>query len=314
MTSKGPKIKYSKLDINQQLAIYDPPTTSAQDIIFSRSNDTSTDLSYPNDRYISLKNLGDGSASLIYQGYDKQEHKKVIIKKINKKEYWRKELEILQKLSTSNSGKILKYVDFYESQRYSYIITEFYEGFDLFEHIDINVPYSLVKGLNLCLEMAKCVKECHDNNIIHLDIKCENYMVKSNKLFGEDNKPNIVLIDFGHSEIIPKGESIEKLRRGYCYGTSYYTCPEGYYEKINSSKSDIWSLGICLTLILTGDYPYVGKKNRYYKNSLLNNISLTHEFEDDIMSLIKDSLNSIPYKRPTIDEFIKRIENILNLR
>jgi serine/threonine protein kinase len=307
------KGKYAKANINQQLLIHDPPTTSAQDIICTRTNDTSTDLLYPSTRYISVKNLGDGSASLIFEGYDNQEKKKIIIKKISKKDQWRKELDVLQKLSKSESGRLLKYIDYYESQRCSYIVTEFYEGFDLFEHIDLNVPYPTKKALILCLEMARCIKECHDNNILHLDIKCENYMVKSDKLF-EEGKPNIVLIDFGHSEIVPKGEQIEKLRKGYSYGTSYYTCPEGYFERIHSSKSDIWSLGVCLSLLLTGDYPYIGKKDDYYRNSVMDNISLTNNDLDPVLfKLLTDSLNSIPFKRPTIDEFISRIIKILQI-
>jgi len=308
------KGRYSKAVINKQLLIHDPPTTSAQDVICIRTNDTSSDLLYPSDRYVSNKNLGDGSASLIFEGFDNQDNKKVIIKKISKREYWRKELEVLKKLSNSTSGRLLKYLDFFESQRYSYIVTEFYIGSDLFEHIDINVPYSVKKALNLALEMAKCIKECHDNNIIHLDIKCENYMVKSPHLFDKLSLvPNIVLIDFGHAEIIPKNESIEKLRKGYSYGTSYYTCPEGYFERINSSKSDIWSLAVCLSLLLTGDYPYVGRKNEYYKNCVTDNIALGKtELDPKIVQLFTDSLNSIPFKRPSINQFITRIEQILN--
>jgi len=306
------KGRYTKANVNQKLLIHDPPTTSVQDTLCIRTNDTSSDVSYPSSRYLSTKNLGDGSASTIFEGYDLQDKKKVIIKKISKREYWRKELEVLKKLSDSTSGRLLKYLNFFESQRCSYIVTEFYVGFDLFEHIDLNVPYSTRKALLLGLEMAKCVKECHDINVIHLDIKCENYMVKSERLFDADRDiPNIVLIDFGHAEIIPEGESIEKLRKGYSYGTSYYTCPEGHYEKIHSSKSDTWSLAICLCLLLTGDYPYTGKKDEYYKNSVIDNVSLTQDMSTKVSDLLVDSLNSIPFKRPTIDTFIKRITDIL---
>lgn len=308
--SKQFRGRYAKANVNQQLLIHDTPTTSAQDIICTRTNDTSSDILYPSDRYISVKNLGDGSASSIFEGYDTKDNKKVIIKKISKRDLWRNELEILTKLVNSTSERLLKYLDFFESQRYSYIITEFYKGFDLFEHIDLNVPYSPLKALLLTLEMAKCIKECHDNNILHLDIKCENYMVKSDKLFT-DNKPNIVLIDFGHAEIIPPNEPIEKLRKGRSYGTSLYTCPEGHFEKIFSSKSDVWSLAVCLTLLITGDYPYVGRTNNYYKNSVIDNISLTKILEPQIVHLLVESLNSIPFKRPSIDLFIKKIIKIL---
>jgi serine/threonine protein kinase len=303
------KGRYAKTNINKQLLIHDSPTTSVQDVICTRTNDTSSDISYPSIRYTSIKNLDDGSASTIFEGFDNQKKCKVIIKKISKKECWRTELEVLKKLSENNSERLLKYLDFFESQRCSYIITEFYEGSDLFEHIDLNVPYSEKKGLLLCLEMAKCIKECHDNNIIHLDIKCENYMVKSDKLF-EEHRPNIVLIDFGHAEIIPKDIPIEKLRKGYSYGTKYYTCPEGYIEKIHSSKSDIWSLMICLSTLLTGDFPFLGRGDEYYRNSITDKISLTKKINPKIEKVIVDGLSSIPNKRPNIDEIIFSLSNI----
>jgi serine/threonine protein kinase len=238
----------------------------------------------------------------------------VIIKKISKQECWRKELEVLKLLSEKNTSKLLKYIDYFESQRFSYIITEFYDGLDLFEHIDINVPYSEKKAVDLILEMAKCIKECHDNNILHLDIKCENYMVKSKNLFVNGN-PNIVLIDFGHAEIIPTDESIEQIKKGKRYGTNYYVCPEGYYYYIHSSKSDIWSLGVCFTLLLTGDFPYVGKKNDFYKNVANNKTTFTKEIKNPILyKLITDSLDNMPLNRPNIDSFISILESQTKLQ
>lgn len=315
----GIKGKYSKNDYEGgNLMIHDAPTTSAQMIICSRTNDTSTDVKYPSERYTSTKNLGDGSASLIFEGYDHVENKKVIIKKISKREYWRKELDILRKISNNTSGKLLKFVDFFESTRYSYIVTEFYTGFDLFEHIDLNVPYPEKKGLALILEMAKCIKECHDNNILHLDIKYENFMVRSDKLFGRsingkggEGDVGIVLIDFGHAESIPEGESIEKLRRGFSYGTNYYICPEGNYEKIHSSKSDIWSLGVCLSLALTGDYPFTGNDDDYYRNCLIENVSLSKYIGPKLVGLLKACLSYYPFDRPNIDTFIYNVEYIM---
>lgn len=286
-----------------------PPSTSAQDTINIRMNDCSTDTNYPNKRYTSTTSLGEGSASVIYKGIDTHTNKDIIIKKISKKEYWKKELEVLKKLSMNKSGLVLRYLDFYESSIYSYIITEYHSGFDLFEHIDLNVPYPADKALLLTLYMAKCIKECHDSGILHLDIKCENYMVKSETLF-KDKKPDIILIDFGHSEIIDS--NIHKIRYGFNYGTICYTCPEGYYEYAYSSKSDIWSLGICMTLLLTGNYPFHGTEKEYYESSIMDNIKISKKIHNDkIVDLISDSLNSNPHKRPNIDEFIARVESLI---
>jgi serine/threonine protein kinase len=306
------KGRYAKASLSTKLSIWDRPTTSAQDIITNRTNDTSNDLKYPSERYKSVKTIGDGSASWIYEGLDTTNNKKVIIKKISKREIWTKELEILKKLTSDQKeepAKILRYLDYYESYRFSYIITEFYEGRDLFEHIDLNVPYSLRKGLLIGLEMAKCVKVCHDNNVVHLDIKCENYMVRNRELFV-DGKPDIILIDFGHADLIV-GEPIDKLKRAYTYGTKYYICPEGYYEKISSSKSDIWSLAVCLSLLITGQYPFNATGNGYYDNAMRDDVQLYKSLPDSVVLFLKNSLDSIPFKRPCINDYIESLEIIL---
>jgi serine/threonine protein kinase len=307
---KKVKGMYKKSEIEKPHLFYDNPSTSSQDIICNRVTDTSKDVRYPNDRYVFSKNIGDGSASTIYIGFDNLQNKKVIIKKIKKNEYWRKELEVLKLIKDKTSDKILKLVDFYETQKRAYIITEYYTGFDLFEHIDINSPYPEKKGLILIREMAKCIKECHDNGIIHLDIKCENYMVNTTQLFDNDKLTGkIVLIDFGHAEYIP--EDIHKIREGYSYGTVYYLCPEGFYENFYSSKSDIWSLGICMSLILTGDYPFLGSEKSYYNNSLFPKIYLSKKISEKSEKLLHSSLNPDSKERPNIDEFISCIDRIL---
>lgn len=308
-----PKGKYKKQECNERQSFYDPPTTSSQDMIGLRTNSTSDDTCYPNSRFTFTKKLDDGSASVIFQGFDKVFNKAVIIKRISKKDEWRKELLILKEFSESNSERILKYIDYYESQRNSYIVTDFYFGDDLFEHIDINVPYNEKMGFTLFLEMIKGVKECHDKNIVHLDIKCENYMVKTPNLFENDGsikQGSVILIDFGHAEKIKLEESIEKLRVGYNYGTSLYLCPEGL-KKVFSSKSDIWSLGICLSMLLTGDFPFYGDEDEYYWNSLNSGIQLEKEISKEANLILKMCLDPDPIKRPSINQLISIVVRFL---
>lgn len=215
---------------------------------------------HPDVKYKFIKKMGDGSASKIYISENKETGDKVIIKCINKKEEWRSEYNILKCLKELNSSKILKLLDLYETYRFVYIVTEFYNGKDLFDHIDLNVPYPENFGKLMIIEMAKCIKKCHENDIAHLDIKCENYMVKC-----MTPVPEFILIDFGHAEKIS-----DEIKKGYSkYGTSFYLCPEGY-DKIYSKKSDIWSLGVCTHLILSGDYPFDGHSSEYFRSGCLN--------------------------------------------
>lgn len=308
--------KYSKM--NEPISFYDPPTTSCQDMVGLRTNDTSTDTGYPNKKYKFIRKLDDGSASTIHLGQNVDTGEKVIIKVISKRDEWRKELSILKEMASSNTGRILKYIDYFESQRNSYIVTEFCPGNDLFEHIDINVPYTEKESYMLLLEMCKCIKECHDKGIVHLDIKCENFMVRKDHLFSKENTDsgnaanlflktgNVVLIDFGHAEK-NKVEEIRKLKIGFRYGTTFYLCPEGY-EKVYSSASDIWSLGICLSLLLTSDYPFYGDEKEFMWNALQHNISLSREISERSKIILDLTLQADPDKRPDIDQLISMLE------
>lgn len=294
------KPHYNKQDINEILKFYDPPTTSSQDIIGQRTYCISKNNQ--NNKYIFEKKLNDGSSCVIHLGKNKDNNEKVVIKEISKRHNWRKELNILKKLSESETGRILKYIDYFETHMNSYIVTKYYEGYDLFEHIDINVPYPEKEAYELFNEMCQCIKECHDNNIVHLDIKCENYMVKKENLFPI-KQGNLILIDFGHSEKIKENTDIDDIQIGSEHGTKYYLSPEGY-DKVYSSKSDIWSLGICFCLLITGDYPYSGSEREYMWNAINSNIKLRGNISKRSKMIIELCLKPDPRERPTINQLI----------
>lgn len=246
-----------------------------------------TNFKHPGIKYDFLKKLGDGSASKIYTATVKEDSEIFIVKRINKNEEWRQELSILKSFS---NPKILEFKDFYETGRFVYIVTKFYNGKDLFDHIDINVPYPENYSKLLIKEMGKCIKICHDTGVAHLDIKCENYMV--NQMLPV---PKLVLIDFGHAEKI----ETDVIKKGYSkYGTSFYLCPEGY-EKMYSTKSDIWSLGVCAHLILSGDYPFHGYRCRE------GDIILDKKLTQDSINFLLKCLAFNPEDRFTIDEFME---------
>lgn len=263
----------------------------------SRFNSVRPYINYghPCPAYKFSKKIGDGSASKIYK-CKKETGESCIIKVIHKSEEWKAELTILKTIKTSD--RVLGLIDHFISDRFVYIVTQFYEGFDLFDHIDLNVPLGESYSLQLLREMAICVKECHDQNIAHLDIKCENFMVRTM------NPPSLVLIDFGHAEYIDR----KQIKQGYSkYGTCFYLCPEGY-SNYYSSKSDIWSLGICLYLFITGDYPFYGDDDEYENNVVNQNIKIDHEkLSPVVLNILNSCLHYNPKERITIEQLLELI-------
>ena len=114
--------------------------------------------------------------------------------------------------------------------------------------------------------------------------------------------PQLVLIDFGHAEFVDK----KQIKEGYSkYGTCFYLCPEGYLNYY-SSKSDIWSLGICLYLFITGDYPFYGDDEEYEQNVVNKNIKLDiDKLSPNVICILDACLNYNPKERATIDEITK---------
>jgi|688.fasta_scaffold02005_31 serine/threonine protein kinase len=121
-----------------------------------------------------------------------------------------------------------------------HILYEYVDGVDLyykFEHIDVSERTIQV----YVREMAKCIKQCHDNNVVHLDIKPENFIVKS------ENPLKLVLIDFGFSEVLETSTGELFSRKT---GTEHYCAPE-IHRRLFSKKSDVYSLGVICYMLFT---------------------------------------------------------------
>jgi serine/threonine protein kinase len=172
-----------------------------------------------------------------------------------------------------------------------YIITE-YKGPDLLSKFKSFSEQDLLGPEGLGIKMALCIKECHDKNVAHLDIKLDNFLLDKH-----DNN-NIILIDFGHSEILDHSDEVRECK--FNYGTNQYICPEGS-EYTYSKKSDIWSLGVCLLVLAL-------KRNFYHVN--LYDPEIIKEYTDQIKDqklkdVIVNCLQINYEERPTIEKIIE---------
>lgn len=99
--------------------------------------------------------------------------------------------------------------------------------------------------------MLSCVNYCHKNNIVHRDLKPENILLEPSKEFDQ-----IKIIDFGTSLVYdPEKQLDEKL------GTPYYIAPEVLNKSYNS-KCDIWSVGVIVYILLSGQPPFNGSDDK----------------------------------------------------
>jgi len=177
---------------------------------------------------------------------------KVAIKAIPKKKLGKnlkaikQEINILWKLDHPN---IVKYHETYENDEFLYIVMEYCSGGDLFDLITKRSKGEPLKEsviAEIMKDLLLAINHCHENKVVHRDIKAENVMV------GEDG--TIKLIDFGLS----CQNTSKQSKMSDIVGTPYYVAPEvlkGNY----SSKCDLWSLGVLFYILLSGYLPFNGE-------------------------------------------------------
>ena len=214
--------------------------------------------------------------------------KEYMIKRIfGSKEYFPNEHELPSRV---NDEKIINFVDVFHDKDYHYLISEYKKGVkDLFTYIKyIDVDEKLT--IEIIVEILKCIKLCHDNNIIHLDMKMENLLLLSKEPI------KLQVIDFGFAV----DASTKKL--DYILGTDIYIPPEIESEYTCSKACDIYSIGmIAVSLLISSNSSNTKKLVTKFMKKCKNK-----EFKE----LISDMISQEPESRPTVDVCLERMEKI----
>ena len=155
---------------------------------------------------------------------------------------------------------IIKLYEVFEDSRYVYLIMEECTGGELFDRIYERITkknlYTEKEAALIFKQYMSAICHCHSLNVCHRDLKPENLL-----LLNESEDSHLKVIDFGLSKIF--NEVNHKMSTKV--GTAYYVSPEvlcGDYDE----KCDIWSAGVILYILLTGEPPFNGTNdNEIYK-------------------------------------------------
>ena len=203
------------------------------------------------DRFNVTTRLGKGAMGTVYRATDLQSGREVAIKVISSElavdpsmlERFKREGEALRQLRHVN---IVGFIDAFQHGELSIIVMEHVSGGSLYDLIKKG-RLPIESAVQIALDLCDALIRAHRLKIIHRDIKPENILI------DEDGTPK--LADFGVARL---SEGTRMTRSGVQVGTPYYMSPEAWEGRPLDAQADIWSLGVVLFEMLTGQVPFGG--------------------------------------------------------
>lgn len=260
-----------------------------------------------NNRYKISSRLGKGAMGIVYKAIDIQSGREVALKVISgnldvESEFlgrFKREGETLQQLKHPN---IVEFLDAFEYEENYVIVMEYVSGRNLHDLIKKG-KLSLKHANHIALGLCDALIHSHKLGIIHRDIKPENILLK------EDGTPK--LADFGVARL---NEATRMTRSGTQVGTPYYMAPEAWEGKHLDAQADIWSLGVVIFEMLTGEVPFGGDTGAAVMNKVLttnppNIKSLRKEIPSSVVKIVNRMLTRDKKRRyQTMWEVITDLE------
>ncbi len=201
-------------------------------------------------RYEIHEILGVGGMAVVYKAYDNLENKTVAVK-ILKEEYARNE-EFLRRFKNESKAisllshpNIVKIFDVSFGDIIQYIVMEYIDGITLKEYIEKQISLSWKDAVHFTLQILRGLQHAHDRGIVHRDVKPQNIMVLP------DN--TIKVTDFGIARF---ARSEQKTITDKAIGSVHYISPEQACGEITDEKADIYSVGVMMYEMLTGQLPF----------------------------------------------------------
>ncbi|RMD99194.1 MAG: serine/threonine protein kinase, partial [Calditrichaeota bacterium] len=220
--------------------------------------------------YRIIEEIGRGGMGIVYKAEDTKLQREVAIKFLPRRysrdaeERQRFEIEARAAAALNHSNIATIYaIEEVEDESSNgrtrlFIVMEYIAGQEL-KAIIHNQPLSLDDAINYITQIASGLQIAHEQGVIHRDINSSNIMVTE--------RGQIKIMDFGLAKLIG---STKDTAAGTTLGTAAYMSPEQARGEDIDHRSDIWSLGVVLYEMLSGQLPFKGDYEQAVIYSILN--------------------------------------------
>lgn len=243
------------------------------------------------DRYEVIDKVGSGGMADVYKAKDHRLNRFVAVK-ILKQEYsndakfvtkFRAEAQSVAGLSHPN---IVNVYDVDEDDSYNYIVMELVEGITLKKFIEKKGSLDINEAVGIAVQIAQGMEAAHDNHIIHRDIKPQNIIISK--------EGKVKVTDFG----IAKAATSNTITSN-AMGSVHYISPEQARGGYSDEKSDIYSLGVTMYEMFSGNVPFEGDSTVAVALShIQENAQPLHELDGKIPMSLSKIIQKCMQKKP----------------
>src|SRR3984885_3885626 len=237
-----------------------------------------------NGRYRLEARIGAGGMSTVYRALDETLERSVAVKLMNREvstdsdelERFRREARAVAQLSHPH---IVGVIDAGEDEGRPYIVFEYVEGETLKDRIRRMGRLPISEGVAYAIEIARALGAAHARHIVHRDVKPQNVLV--------DEEGSAKVTDFGIARTL---EEDGLTADGRVLGTTDYVSPEQALGRPVTGQSDLYSLGVVLYEMLTGEVPFKGENQ--------GAVAMKH---------VREELPDVQAKRPEVSSALAAI-------
>jgi eukaryotic-like serine/threonine-protein kinase len=263
------------------------------------------------DRFRLEERIGSGGMSTVYRAFDPMLERWVAIKLMHRDistdpaqlERFRREARAVASLSHPH---VVTVIDAGEDEGAPYIVFEYVQGETLKDRIKRLGRLPVPEAVAYAIEVARALAAAHAQRLVHRDVKPQNVLI--------DGEGRAMVTDFGIARSL---EAQGLTATGRVLGTTDYVSPEQALGHPVTEQSDIYSLGICLYEVLTGEVPFqadtqVAVAMKHVREPLPDVQRLRPEISATLAAVIERATAKETENRyRTVHEMVHELEEVL---
>lgn len=264
---------------------------------------------YLDNRYELMEKIGSGGMAVVYKAMCHRLNRFVAVKimreELASNEKFRHRFQTeSQAIAMLSHPNIVSVYDVSHSDSIEYIVMELVEGVTLKQYMHETGKLNSRETLNIALQVARALEHAHGKGIIHRDIKPQNLLVVSDG--------SIKVADFGIANLQSEVPDVENE----AIGSVHYISPEQARGQQADGRSDIYSLGIVMYEMLTGQLPFDGDDDRAIALKHLSTIptplqELAPDVPDELVRIVMKAMNpALDARYQSTTEMIADLEEL----